>query len=512
MKNIVTLMNFVRGVEPRIEMDLLGCTKQQYKISLEKRLKTTFLLQYDAYILDEYVSLFKNPPEFIELGLWLEVMQPLVESVGIKWRGKEGWRWDYHCHCGMIIGYTDDEKMKIIDRAFSVFKDVFGFYPKTVGSWVLDSFSVEYMRKNYGIKAACICREQWGTDGYSLFGGYYNQGYYPAKKNILCPAQSLEQQITVPVFRLLGCDPVYQYDCYLWSDYDVYTLEPIGWGDSPAGGSNKKWVDWYLNELFLTGKGGAFAYAQTGQENSFGWKRMEQGYVYQTECLKKFSEEGKICLMKFSEAGEWYLNNFSFSPACTQTALTDWWGKGNQSFWYYSKYYRMNVLLTKNEAYIRDFFLYDENYPSRYGGNSVCETDSCVFDNLPLMNGVCWSDREKGVRAGFYFVDRDGNKLSPKAVSYAEKAEEARLTFSIGREKVCVEFFPEKVTIRTGDDVRLKRIIAKRLPDENEELLDEKKVRMTKNGYTYLVKILKGRIDGNDIIPENGEISCVLKG
>ena len=42
------------------------------------------------------------------------------------------------------------------------------------------------------------------------------------------PAQTKEGQIPVPVFRMLGSDPIYQYDTSLGeSAQGVITLEPV---------------------------------------------------------------------------------------------------------------------------------------------------------------------------------------------------------------------------------------------------------------------------------------------
>ena len=50
------------------------------------------------------------------------------------------------------------------------------------------------------------------------------------------PAQNLENQIPVPVFRMLGSDPIHQYDNGLGGNVQrVVSLEPVytkGGGDS----------------------------------------------------------------------------------------------------------------------------------------------------------------------------------------------------------------------------------------------------------------------------------------
>ena len=72
--------------------------------------------------------------------------------------------------------------------------------------------AVSYMSDKYDLTAICICREQWGVDAYTLWGGYYSGGYYPSRNNMLCPAQSPEAGCRTPVFRMLGIDPIYGFD------------------------------------------------------------------------------------------------------------------------------------------------------------------------------------------------------------------------------------------------------------------------------------------------------------
>ena len=92
------------------------------------------------------------------------------------------------------MGYTKEEREKLIDVIFKKFEETFGFGAKSVGSWMIDAHSLQYMSEKYGIEASCNCKDQWGTDGYTIWGGYWNQGYYPSRHNALCPAQSRDAQ------------------------------------------------------------------------------------------------------------------------------------------------------------------------------------------------------------------------------------------------------------------------------------------------------------------------------
>lgn len=66
----------------------------------------------------------------------------------------------------------------MIDAHIKKFQEIFGYIPKVVGSWHIDAISMQYLSEQYNISACCICRDQVGTDGYTMQGGYYNQAYY----------------------------------------------------------------------------------------------------------------------------------------------------------------------------------------------------------------------------------------------------------------------------------------------------------------------------------------------
>ena len=60
MKNIVNIINFVRGIEPRPgrNIDLVEPVREQLRTIRENNLKGTFLLQYDAILDDSFVELY----------------------------------------------------------------------------------------------------------------------------------------------------------------------------------------------------------------------------------------------------------------------------------------------------------------------------------------------------------------------------------------------------------------------------------------------------------------------
>ncbi len=256
-------------MEPRRpERDMLRAVHEQLKLMNEHSLKGTFQLQYDALIREEFTDIFtKLDKEQYEIGVWFEIVQPQVEAIGLDWTGR--YPWDWHTHCGFSVGYTREQREKLVDVLYGKFKEIFGYYPRVFGSWLYDTHTLRYIEEKYGADAFCMCKEQYGTDGYTLWGGYYGQAYYPSKTNYFMPAKNRENQINIPIFRMLGSDPVYQYDAGLNIDREkingqsVVSLEPVYAGS----GANRQWFDWYMRENF-NGECLSFGYAQAGQENA----------------------------------------------------------------------------------------------------------------------------------------------------------------------------------------------------------------------------------------------------
>ena len=200
MKSI-NIMNFARSYEPRnseTEKNLLKTTKEQLDLVNEYGVEATFLLQYDVIANDEFVKMIKERAgENIELGFWYEVVEPLTTACGMPYESKRGWKWDWFIKPGFSVSYSLSDREKLIDEAMRKFKEVFGYYPRTVGSWLLDTHTVNYLSEHYEIDAVCYCRDQINTDAYTFVGGYFNQAYYPSKKNILLALVTLILLISI---------------------------------------------------------------------------------------------------------------------------------------------------------------------------------------------------------------------------------------------------------------------------------------------------------------------------
>jgi len=389
---IVNIVNFIRLLEPRdpkITEDVLYQTVvKQVELMKKYHLGGTFLLQYDALMDSRYQKLLKSLPRgTFEIGAWWEIPQPMVEKAGLKWRGR--YPWDWRANIGFSTGYSAKEREKLADVYMTDFKKIFGYYPKSVGSWFIDAHTLNYLYQKYKIVASCNCKDQYGTDGYTLWGGYWNQAYYPSKINSYMPAQNAANQIPVPIFRMLGSDPIRQYDEGLGDKRQgVITLEPV----YPHAGGDSTWVNWYFKE-FVNGASTAFAYTQAGQENSFTWDAMAKGLQLQFPLIAQLRDKKKLKVETLAESGKWFKAHYQVTPATSVTVNNDLPGGNRKTVWFDSRFYRANLLWEKSTLKFRDIHLFNEKLSSKYE-TEAATSNECSFFTLPIVDGYLWSSAD----------------------------------------------------------------------------------------------------------------------
>ena len=94
--NVMNIVNFVRGCEPRRPKDLYTPVAQEIAVNRENGLKSTFLLQYDAMLRPDFQELFLReqgadmmrrlpssmrysaiPPVWQAPGCWMPIPWPI---------------------------------------------------------------------------------------------------------------------------------------------------------------------------------------------------------------------------------------------------------------------------------------------------------------------------------------------------------------------------------------------------------------------------------------------------
>lgn len=523
---IINIVNFIRQTDYRVEdsdRKLYETVCRQVELVNRYDLPATFLLEYDALINPLYQELLKTKlRNGAEIGAWWELTQPHIEAAGLKWRGEHPWV--SHANIAFSTGYTKEERERLVDVYMRKFKDVFGTYPKSVGSWYIDAHTLAYMHDRYGIEASCNCKDQIGTDGYTLWGGYWNQAYYPSRLNAYMPAQTEAGQIPVPVFRMLGSDPIYQYDDGLGNERQgVISLEPV----YKHAGMNRKWVDYFFDAL-TDGPCLAFGYAQAGQENSFTWDNMREGLEMQMPLIDSLRRAGKVRVETLGESGRWFRKRFPLTPATAVTTVSDVRGEGNKTVWYDSRYYRANLLWEKGRFRFRDIHLFDERFKSEYL-DTPGTGDRFLFYTLPFVDGFMWS--KGGDRAGLSLVRtcRDGQAEelrldSPEVKERGRSVLEVRGNDQYG-DTFRITLHDDRIEVSSpdaGKDVawalQLHAAPGTELPFTD---VGGKSANAVFRGHSYSVTCSEGRFEkaaeGDShvlrIIPDNGKITidCAVR-
>ncbi len=496
---IINIINFIRQTDYRVENAdslLYETVCEQVKLVNKYDLPATFLLQYDALINPLYQDLLKSKlNDHSEIGAWWELTQPQIEAAGIKWRGEHSWV--SHANIAFSTGYTKEERERLVDVYMAKFKEIFGTYPKSIGSWFIDAHTLGYMYDKYKVVASCNCKDQVGTDGYTLWGGYWNQAYYPSRVNAYMPAQTEEGQIPVPIFRMLGSDPIYQYDDGLGQERQgVISLEPV----YEKAGMDRRWVDYFL-ESIVNKTCLAFNYAQAGQENSFTWSNMSKGLEMQIPILDSLRKENKIRVETLGESGAWFKECFKVTPATAVTTLTDVRGEGNKTVWFNSRYYRANLLWEKGTFRFRDIHLFDESYKSAYL-EKPGDGNQFLFYTLPVVDGFMWSEGLD--RAGLRIVrlDKDGDK-EELTLDHPVVTEIGKDTLVVSAEDskghaFKITFYEtrfEVVALSKEADfswaLELKAAAGKELPFT---VIEDKAVNASFDGFNYVITCEKGHI------------------
>lgn len=457
----------------------------------------TYALKYDAVMDDRYRTLLRqNLGERDSLGAWWEISRPLCARAEVTFRGdKGGDRYDDRVDSAYSVGYTPEERKRLLDAYVEDFREVFGSLPTSIGSWILDPVTLEYASSRYGVQAAAICRDQIGVDGFSLWGGYPNGVYYPSRKNEYLPAQTEKNQLDIPVFRLLGPDPIYNFEAEVREGLQgVYTLEPA-W----IVGRDQNWLRWYFESLWKEDALG-IGYAQIGQENNFLWPGIRPGLVPQLSLIRELSREGKIQVETMEETAERFRKTCRLTPPMTFQASRSWKDDGLSAQWYACPNYRVGFLWEKGNLRIRDLFLYRQAYPSRYLDTPL-DGSASMADGLPVVFPQLWGDPRPFLKMA------DAQGIEPvgtaEYISLDEVTAQCRLssgeTFTMT---------PEGIRFRGNCRLCLDRLPVFTGASDGE-------ITMEHQGFSYGFQVTKGSIlragkDGVVIAPENGEIFLKL--
>lgn len=437
----INVVNFIRGVEPRGPVDLFLPVRKQMELVKRYGLPATWLLQYDSLCLGPFVEFLKREmPPTHEAGLWFEMNELHCKAAGVEWRGRPGYEWDWQPSVAFSIGYTVDERNRLIDEAVRKFRQRFGVGPRSVASWNLDSHTIQRF-VSHGVDAFAVCRDQIATDGFTIWGGPI-AGYYPSRTNAWSPAVTQRDQIHTPVLRMLGQDPVYYYDNVAVPYPD--TMEPA-W---PTG-RNRHFIDAFF-KMLLDNPAGEFAYAQLGQENSFGWPDMAEGFAMQMELLGGLKNRAGCHIETMSETGRRFKGTFKVTPNQAQVQLEDPLQRdpAERSIWFQNRNYRANLHIRGDRPYLRDVFVYRDGFSQPF-------LDAATRDHqldqrqLAVLDGFHWRADRPGTAGGFIDVAGAEIRLTGDPI-VTQPGSDLSVKLPIQKDAVLVSFINDGLEIASA--------------------------------------------------------------
>ena len=340
------IINQIRGEENCCEPGNLALVQKIINQKEISGLPYGWALRFDAVNNDQYISLLKN---LGEAGLLLEITPDLAQKSGVEYRGqRDGTDW-YQAKNSFLVGYTQEERKKIIDTLFGAFKGRFGYYPVFTCGWMVDAWSLEYIYKVYGVRLHELTKEQYETDTYTLDGGIFNAPYYPSLNHPLVPGAG-NNKLPMIIVRQTVSEILRSYG----STKSYFTSQPNDYLSDPKKKDFSYFRDLIENTLNQKSQ---FSFGVLGLENSLKFESYHGEYLKQLEYIAKLHEMGKVRLQKPSEYAQFFFQKYPDNQAfyLTEDFSSE---KKEGVLWYFGKTYRARLFWQKGKLFLDDIRIY----------------------------------------------------------------------------------------------------------------------------------------------------------
>lgn len=375
----ITVINPIRGNELGHEKDdLYSSLKAQWEVTKNLDINATWLLQYSVLENKDMLDFAKSQMKNQEFGLLFEIDRNFTNKSGVQYRGRGPW---YFSDGLFLVSYDTSEREKLINTAFSKFKEKFGYYPKTVGAWWIGADSLLYMQKKYGITSSLRAADQFNLDFYSIWGTPFSIPYLSSKQNQAIPAKNFEESLKIVNLQWAVRDPVQGYEDPLFSIQDY----PIKQYDT-------KYVD-YLSSIYLKNEHDNIV---IGLENGGTKETFSNYYKTILEKAKDLQNSNKVKItLARNYADEFLSQHKVFSNKSYFLAKN--YKSNDQSFWYISENIRVLVQKIGKNIYLSDLRDYSNkktedfkllpNSQSRLFINTPYILDSLFFPHKKILIG-----------------------------------------------------------------------------------------------------------------------------
>jgi hypothetical protein len=350
----------------------------EYSVISSNELPATWLLTYNSIADENVVNVTKSMNNMQELGIFLEITPKLAADSNVVYPDNVSW---HHANAIFLSGYSQGDRVKLIDTVFASFKDVYGYYPTSVGSWWTDSFSLAYMKEKYNIIANLVCADQFATDGYQIWGTYWSTPYYPSMLHAGIPADDVSK-IGVVTIQWAHRDPLSGYESSLYSTQD-YFVKPVN--------QDINYFTKLLN-IYTGSKLNEFGQITIGLESDFSPDTYKGIYSEQIQKVKELDDSDVVTVLKMSDFGKWYTNTFESTPSHV-LHTKDILDSDAEVLWYQSTKYRIELVRIGDITSVIDFRTYHDDFREPY--MVTPNGDHKLSINLPSLIDSMSNNNEK---------------------------------------------------------------------------------------------------------------------
>ena len=377
----LTISNPVRGLDgwTNTKQTPLDLPIYQYQEATPSALPITWMMRYDA-LSDATISAYFNQliikDSTQHLGAFLEITQSLTNKADVKYPDGHS---IFNANRIFLSGYSQQDRIKIIDTYMDGFFQKFGFYPQSIAAWHLDSFSLQYMQSKYSVLTAMNCDDQYSMDHYQLWGGYLGSPYFPDKNNSLIPANRSENRINLAMVRWAQRDLDNFYGSGIASLYSVQLNDYLSLGKDTN----------YLNSIFgqyAQKNLNEFTYINLGLENDYDLKRYASEIKNVYSLIDTTKNKYRLRTTDLASFGDWFKARYpESSPAYAY--------KTENTFWYQSPNYRIGIKTENGKSQIIDLRvynrdIYEEYFATANTSTSLSQEIPAIIDTVKYPNTV----------------------------------------------------------------------------------------------------------------------------
>ena len=340
-------------------------------------LKTTIQITYASLFSSEIIKIAKEHHEKYGDEIGLSLLGLPCKEFKAKYKTEDFCIWMF----------SDKQKEEIIDDVFGKFYDAFGFYPESTGSYFLDSYTINYIKKRYpsvkcaiatcweeGPKAYHTCNNSWYT---FMDGGPWNP-WIPSKVNSHCPAMNKDDDSGIVAIPHLSRDLLACFDGngsnfgthpqnvlrgMIYYDDNGSIEYPYLYNLIDEYRHLSKYNDGYSYNMMFVGPG----WLNKAGRWECPYELLKKSYLDGMAYYGKLKKEGKLIDQTMSEFADTYRR---LHPDYKKGECALWkdilYGSNKEYFWYTSPFYRTCLDFNQGGAMI-DLRPYASRVPQNIG-------------------------------------------------------------------------------------------------------------------------------------------------